>query len=154
MRIVLQRVRKASVTVEGPEDGAGREVASIGPGLVALVGFSAKEADVEAQLPRLAKKLVQMRIFDDGSGRMNRSVADIDGEILLIPEVTLTTTLQKGTRPSFHTAAKPETARSLFDRFTQAVRATYPRVHYGPFQVHMVISLENDGPVTFVLDQA
>ena len=83
---------------------------------------------------------------------MSRSVADVEGEILLIPEVTLTARLSKGTRPSFHTAAPAELARTLFARFHQAVQAEYARVKVGAFQEHMVVSLENDGPVTFVVD--
>ena len=145
MTLVIQRVLKASVTVNG------REIVSIGGGLVVLVGFAASEPEIEQRLPRLAKNVIQLRIFDDGSGRMNRSLRDVDGELLLIPEITLTARLEKGTRPSFHTAASPETARGLFEAFAKAIRATYTRVHTGTFQANMLVRIDNDGPVTFIL---
>jgi D-tyrosyl-tRNA(Tyr) deacylase len=99
----------------------------------------------------MAKRLVSLRVFDDGEGRLNRSVQDVQGELLLVPQITLSASLSKGTRPSFHTAAPPEAARELFERFVLAVRTVYPRVSTGLFQAHMVVRLENDGPVTFVL---
>ena len=144
MRIVLQRVRKAAVLV------AGRPVAAIGPGLVALVGFAAQEAPEAAD--RLAKRLPGLRLFDDAEGRLNKSLQDIGGELLLVPQVTLTASLDGGMRPSFHTAAAPDTARGLFEAFASVVKAGYPRTAIGVFQAHMVIQLENDGPVTVVLD--
>ena len=145
MRIVIQRVRRATVTVDG------REVAGIGPGLLALVGFSAQDASVSPKAVRLARRLVTMRIFDDAEGRLNRSLQDVQGELLLVPQITLTASLAKGTRPSFHTAATPEIARPLFDALIEELRAIYPRVSIGEFQARMVVSLENDGPVTFLL---
>ena len=144
MRVVIQRVRNASVSVDG------HDVARIGHGLLALVGLAAEERPETA--PRMAKRLVNLRIFDDEAGRLNRSLQDVQGEILLVPQITLTASLSKGTRPSFHTAAAPEAARGLFDRFVQEVRVAYPKTVSGVFQSHMVVSLENDGPVTFVLE--
>lgn len=145
MRIVIQRVRRATVTVDG------REVARIGPGLLALVGFSARDQTAGVAASRLAQRLVTLRIFDDEAGRLNRSLQELQGELLLVPQITLTASLAKGTRPSFHTAAAPETARQLFEAFIEALRAIYPKVSTGEFQAHMVVSLENDGPVTFLL---
>ena len=144
MRVVVQRVRSASVTVDG------REVARIGPGLLALVGFSAQEPVAE-QLPRMAQRLIKLRIFDDMEGRLNCSLQDIQGDLLLIPQITLTASLERGARPSFHTAAPPTAAKDLFDRFVVEARFVFPRVLAGPFQAHMIVNLENDGPVTFVL---
>ena len=145
MRIVIQRVRRASVEVDG------REVASIGAGLLALVGFAAGERP-EGQFARMAERLLNLRIFDDPQGRLNRSLQDVGGELLLIPQITLTASLEKGTRPSFHTAAAPEEARHLFEAFSSATRTLHPRMAAGVFQARMVVNLENDGPVTFVLD--
>ena len=150
MKVVVQRVRRASVTVDGSGETS-REVASIGQGLVALVGFAAQEG-LEGSA-RMAQRLLHLRIFDDEAGRLNRSLEDVQGELLLIPQVTLTTSLQKGTRPSFHTAAGPEAAQPLFEALVAAVRTRYPRVQAGVFQAHMVVRLENDGPVTFVLEE-
>jgi D-tyrosyl-tRNA(Tyr) deacylase len=130
----------------------GREVAAIGPGLVALVGFSAGET-AGPQLERLARRLVQLRIFDDAQGRLNRSLQDVQGELLLIPQITLTASLESGNRPSFHTAAPAAAAGELFASFVKAVRTISPKVQAGVFQAHMIVSLENDGPVTFVLDE-
>ena len=145
MRIVLQRVRSASVSVDG------REVARIGQGLLALVGFSAQET--APPLARMAERLVSLRLFDDGTGRLNRSLKDIHGELLLVPQVTLTASVAKGTRPSFHTAAPAELARLLFARFVTDVQRIHPQVRMGQFQSHMVVALENDGPVTIILEE-
>ena len=144
MRIVIQRVRKATVSVDG------REIAQIGHGLLALVGFSAEEPP--DGFARMAQRIVKLRIFDDEQGRLNRSLQETNGELLLVPQITLTASLAKGTRPSFHTAAAPEAARSLFEQFVQAATSHYPQTRSGVFQAHMVVSLENDGPVTFVID--
>ena len=144
MRLVIQRVRSASVEV------AGRHVASIGSGLVALVGFAAQENP--AQLGRMARRLISLRMFDDERGRLNRSVAEISGSVLLIPQITLTASLDKGTRPSFHTAAAPQIALERFEAFVQDVRAVHPQVHAGVFQAQMIVHLSNDCPVTFILD--
>jgi len=145
MRVVIQRVRSASVSVDG------REVARIGQGAVALVGFSADEAVAQQAAHRMAQRLLSLRLFDDASGRLNRSLTDVGGELLLIPQVTLTASLEKGTRPSFHTAAPPERAKPLFETLAASARGLYSKVATGAFQAHMVVALEHDGPVTFVL---
>lgn len=168
MRLVIQRVRSATVTAESPAEtqvggganpakttavgGASREVARIGQGVVILVGFSAQEQPQLEVLERLSRRLVDLRIFDDGQGRMNRSLRDVDGELLLIPQITLTASLAKGTRPSFHTAAGAEAARGLFEAFVTSLKSQYAKVVTGVFQAKMIVTLENDGPVTFVLE--
>ena len=147
MRLVVQRVRKASVETNG------REVAAIGPGLLALAGFSASGESPE-RLARMAHRLVTLRAFDDASGRINRSLQDVQGELLIVPQFTLTASLDKGARPSFHTAAPPDTARQLFDQFLQAAQALHAATRAGIFQASMLVRLENDGPVTFILEDA
>ena len=111
MRVVIQRVRRAFITVDS------REVARIGAGLVTLAGFSAGESP--AGFRRMAERLAALRIFHDDQGRLNRSLRDTQGELLLIPQITLTASLAKGTRPSFHTAAAPDQARELFQTFVR-----------------------------------
>jgi len=145
MRAVIQRVRSASVAVDG------REVVRIGPGLLVLVGFSVRERPDAAA--RLAERIVALRIFNDEHGRLNRSLKEAQGDLLLIPQITLTASLTKGARPSFQAAAAPEVARGLFEALVRQVNAIYPKVSSGVFQSHMVVSLENDGPVTFVLEE-
>ena len=142
---LVQRVRRATVSVND------REVARIGQGLLALVGLAAQEEPTSG--PKLAQRLVKLRIFDDEAGRLNRSIQEVQGELLLIPQVTLTARLGHGTRPSFHTAAAPEAAKALFEAFVREVQAVYPKVSTGLFQAKMLVTLENDGPVTFVLDE-
>ena len=146
MRIVIQRVRSASVRV------GDQHVATIGHGLLALVGFAAADTLESAPLTRLAERLVKLRIFGDDEGKLNHSVQQVDGEILLVSQVTLTADIHKGNRPSFHTAAPPEISRTLFEEFVLAVKHAYPKVATGVFQAHMVVSLENDGPVTLLVD--
>jgi D-tyrosyl-tRNA(Tyr) deacylase len=155
MRVVVQRVRSASVwVVEEPSAEAveptGREVARIGTGLAVLVGFAAQERPEGGV--RLIDRLLKLRVFDDANGRLNRSLPDVTGELLLVPQVTLTASLDKGHRPSFHTAAAPETARVLFEQLLQTARARYAKVAAGIFQARMMLRVEHDGPVTLVLD--
>jgi D-tyrosyl-tRNA(Tyr) deacylase len=145
IRAVVQRVREASVSVDG------REVAAIGVGLLVLAGLSVRGADA-ASLAAFARKLCGLRIFDDAEGRLNRSVADVDGEILLVPQITLTASLEKGTRPSFHTAAAPDLAEPLFAALLHEVARQHAKTKAGVFRADMVVRLENDGPVTFVLE--
>ena len=104
-------------------------------------------------MPRIAHRILTLRIFDDDAGRLNRSLQDVQGELLVIPQITLTASLTTGTRPSFHTAAPPEVAKVLYEALVSAIRAIYPSVTVGVFQTEMVVALENDGPVTFVLDE-
>ena len=143
MHVVIQRVREASVTVQHTE------VARIGQGLVVLVGFTA--GDGSDQFPDTARELVHLRVFDDDAGRLNRSLLDIGGEVLVVPEVTLAASLTKGQRPSFDAAASPGVARALFDTFVASLKAVYPKVATGVFQAHMIVRLANDGPVTFII---
>lgn len=147
MRVVVQRVRDASVTADG------RPVASIGEGLVAFVGFAAGEAPGD-MLGRMASRLVRLRAFEDDAGKLTRSLQDVNGELLLIPQITLTASLDQGARPSFHTAATAEAAEHLFQAFVQAAQALHPKVLAGTFRAHMLITQTNDGPVTFILDSS
>lgn len=145
MRIVLQRVASARVTV-------GERVAGlIERGLLLFVGI--EEADSAADGEWLAQKIVRLRIFDDAEGRMNLSVADIAGDILVVSQFTLFASTQKGTRPSFNRAARPEHARPLCDTFVGQLAAALGRpVQTGEFGAMMAVSLVNDGPVTLLLD--
>ena len=145
MRAVIQRVRSAAVTVEG------REVARIGGGLLVLLGVAAGDGEREAAY--LARKTAEMRVFADGRGRMNLSAADAGGEILVVPQFTLLADLSQGRRPSFAAAAAPDEGEKLYLRFVEEVsrRAGVP-VRVGVFGAMMLVALENDGPVTFILD--
>ena len=138
---LLQRVVEASVDV-----GAER-VASIGPGLLVLVGV--RREDSEASAVRLFDRLLHYRIFADEAGKMNLSLVQIQGELLLVPQFTLAADTHKGLRPGFSTAAPPEQGRQLFDFLAQTARTRLDRVETGIFGAHMRVSLVNDGPVTF-----
>ncbi len=144
MRIVVQRVRRASVDVEGAR------VAEIGPGLLLLVGIAAE--DVEADLKRLAVKITTLRIFADVDGKMNRSVLDVGGEVLAVSQFTLYGDTGKGRRPSYAGAAPPEVAKPLFDRLVEAIAREGIPVQTGRFGANMAVELTNDGPVTLVLE--
>lgn len=145
MRVVLQRVSSASVTV------ADRVTGEIGRGLLLLQGIEA--ADTAADGEWLAQKIIKLRIFPDETGQMNRSVADIGGEILLVSQFTLHASTAKGTRPSFNAAARPEQARPLYEQFgTQLGAALGHPVRTGEFGALMQVRLVNDGPVTLLLD--
>ena len=145
MRIVLQRVSRAKVTVDG------RVTGEIGRGLLLLVGFT--EGDGEDALAWMAKKVVQLRIFPDDEGKMNRSVEEADGAILVVSQFTLYGDARKGNRPSFIDAARPETAIPLYERFVQMLRAAGRPVATGEFGAMMDVELVNDGPVTLVLER-
>lgn len=140
---LLQRVTQASVSVGGEVVGA------IGPGLMVLV--CAEKGDSEREADALLAKLLSYRVFSDDAGKMNRSVTDVAGGLLLVPQFTLAADTRSGTRPSFTPAASPEDGRRLFDHFVAAVRARHPAVETGQFGVDMQVSLTNDGPVTFWL---
>ena len=144
MRVFLQRVERASVAVEG------REVAAVGPGFVALVGVT--HSDTAATAAGLAAKLVKLRVFDDGRGLMNRSLADTGGELLAVPQFTLYADTRRGNRPSFTDAAPPAQGEELFEAFAAAVRAAGVPVETGVFGAHMHVTLVNDGPVTILLE--
>jgi len=145
MRIVLQRVSRARVTVEG------RVTGEIGRGLLLLAGFT--EGDGDDALAWMTKKIVQLRIFADDEGKMNRSVEDVDGGILVVSQFTLYGDARKGNRPSFIDAARPETAIPLYERFVEMLRATGRPVGTGEFGAMMDVELLNDGPVTLILER-
>ena len=145
MRIVLQRVREASVTV------AGDRISAIGPGLLLLVGVAHGDGEPEADW--LAKKIAGLRIMVDEEGKMNRSVKDIGGAVLAVSQFTLLADTRKGRRPSFVGAAPPEEATRLFDYFCGRLRAEgVEQVETGRFGAMMDVALVNDGPVTIVLE--
>lgn len=140
---LLQRVTRAQVTV------AGEPVGAIAAGLLVLVGV--ERGDGEAQAARLLERLLGYRVFADADGRMNRSLADTGGGLLLVPQFTLAADTRKGTRAGFSTAAEPERARALFGVLLQQARAAHARVACGEFGAEMQVSLTNEGPVTFWL---
>ncbi|MGY3088826.1 D-tyrosyl-tRNA(Tyr) deacylase [Hymenobacter sp. UYAg731] len=145
MRLVIQRVSEASVTVGGQVTG------QIGPGLLVLAGFS--PTDNTVSLTWMCRKLVQLRIFGDDNGQMNRSVQDIGGQILVVSQFTLLADARKGNRPSYIGAAPPAVAEPLYEQFVAMVTAELGRpVPTGIFGADMKVSLLNDGPVTIVLD--
>jgi D-aminoacyl-tRNA deacylase len=143
MIALIQRVLHASVDVEGERVGA------IGPGLLALVAV--EPDDAEAQVQRMLERLLGYRIFSDDDGKMNRSVTDIGGGLLLVSQFTLAADTKKGMRPSFTSAASPEHGRKYFDRLVECARAEHQDVATGRFGANMQVSLVNDGPVTFWL---
>lgn len=146
MRLVIQRVSSASVEVDG------EPVAAIGAGFLVLVGVGRDDRDDDAE--RLAEKVVHLRVFADGAGKMNRSLLDVAGEALVISQFTLYGDLRKGRRPSFADAAEPEIAASRVEALAAALEARGVAVGRGVFGAHMRIELVNDGPVTLVLDAA
>ena len=145
MRIVLQRVSRAKVTVDG------RVTGEIGRGLLLLAGFT--DGDADEALAWMAKKIVQLRIFPDDEGKMNRSVEDAGGAILVVSQFTLYGDARKGNRPSFIDAARPEIAIPLYERFVEILRATGRPVATGEFGAMMDVELVNDGPVTLILER-
>ncbi len=144
MRSVIQRVRRASVRINGTVHGA------IGHGMVVLLGIRGSDTATDRQW--LVEKTVNLRIFEDDQGKMNRSLADIDGEMLIISQFTLYGDCRKGRRPGFSAAAPPEIAEPLYRRFIQEVQDKNIRVASGIFQAAMEVELVNDGPVTLLLD--
>ena len=145
MRVVIQRVRQAAVTVDGRTTGA------IGPGLLVLAGF--EEADGEADLAWMAGKIARLRLFADQEGVMNRSVVEAGGQVLAVSQFTLYASVKKGNRPSWSRAARGEISRPLFERFVAALSAELGQpVPTGEFGADMQVSLVNDGPVTLSID--
>lgn len=147
MRLVIQRVSSASVTI------AGRVAGQIERGLLVFVGI--ESADTSDDGEWLAQKIVKLRIFPDEAGQMNRSVADLGGGILVVSQFTLHASTQKGTRPSYNQAARPEHARPLYEQFVQQVAAALGgtgRIATGEFGAMMEVALVNDGPVTLIID--
>jgi D-tyrosyl-tRNA(Tyr) deacylase len=141
----VQRCARASVRVEG------RLVGSIGAGLLVLVGI--EKGDGDAQADALADRLVDVRVFDDESGRMSRSARNIGAELLVVSQFTLAARLDRGRRPSFDHAAPPAEAQPLYERLVERVRAAGLRTATGAFGARMAVELTNDGPVTFVIEQ-
>lgn len=144
MRAVLQRVSRASVTVDGVVVG------SIGPGWLVLLGVARGDTDDDAV--KLAEKVVNLRAFEDEQGKMNRSVAELGGRILVVSQFTLLGDCRGGRRPSFTEAADPAEAERLYLRFVDLVRGLGPEVETGTFRAMMQVELVNEGPVTFLLD--
>jgi D-tyrosyl-tRNA(Tyr) deacylase len=144
MRAVVQRVSRARVTANGEITG------EIGPGLVVLLGVGIEDAAADADY--LADKIVGLRIFEDDAGRMNRSVAEVGGGVLVVSQFTLYGDARKGRRPSFEDAARPDKACRLYEYFVERVRATGTRCETGRFQEMMKVELVNEGPVTILLD--
>ena len=144
MKALLQRVTTASVSIDG------EVVGRIGRGLVVLVGVAGEDTEEDAQY--LAEKTVGLRIFSDEAGRFNLSALDIKGELLVVSQFTLLADTRKGRRPSFAAAAPPAQAEALFEQFVEQVRASGLKVQTGRFQQYMQVEINNDGPVTVLLD--
>jgi D-tyrosyl-tRNA(Tyr) deacylase len=143
MLALVQRVREAKVVVEG------RTIGEIGPGLLVLV--CAERGDAEAQADKLLAKLLKLRIFSDAAGKMNRSVQDVGGALLVVSQFTLAADTSGGNRPSFTNAAAPDEGRRLYGYFVAQARAAHPVVQTGEFAADMQVHLVNDGPVTIPL---
>lgn len=144
MRVVLQRVSQAEVSVSGETIGR------IGSGLLALVAVSRQ--DDESDLVWMARKIVDLRIFDDENGNLNLGLRDIHGQLLVVSQFTLYGDCKKGRRPSYSNAAPPAEAEELYNRFVEIVRESVPDVQTGKFQAEMNVRLTNDGPVTLIID--
>jgi D-tyrosyl-tRNA(Tyr) deacylase len=149
MRAVVQRVSSASVTVL-LDGGSPRETGRIGPGLVVLLGVETGDGPADVQY--IASKIRELRIFPDSEHRMNLSVADIAGAVLVVSQFTLAGDCRKGRRPSFDAAAAPEVARPLYENVVSDLRASGLTLATGEFQARMHVALVNDGPVTLLLD--
>lgn len=144
MKVLIQRVTQAAVDVDSVTIG------QIDAGILALVGV--EKQDNRETLGRMAQKLLKYRIFPDSEGKMNLSLTDTGGGLLVVSQFTLAADTRKGWRPSFSSSAPPDLARSLFDEFVAALRAQHPNVETGRFGADMKVRLINDGPVTFMLE--
>jgi D-tyrosyl-tRNA(Tyr) deacylase len=144
MIALIQRVSTAHVDVDGDTVG------TIGPGLLALVAVQPEDGEAQAQ--KLLERMLGYRLFADEAGRMNRSLADTGGGLLLVSQFTLAADTRSGRRPSFTTAAPPEQGRRCFEHLVERARAAHPAVEIGRFGAHMQVHLVNDGPVTFWLE--
>ena len=144
MRALIQRVSEASVTIDGVVTGA------IGPGLCVFLGI--KHSDYPADASRLAERILKLRVFSDVSGRMNRSLLDVAGSILIVSQFTLYANLSRGNRPSYSEAAVPELANDLYEAFVASCRQRCSQVATGVFRAHMQVHITNDGPVTIWCD--
>jgi D-tyrosyl-tRNA(Tyr) deacylase len=145
MRVVLQRVRKASVTI------AGRVTGAIDRGYCLLVGFT--HGDTPAQVDWMAEKVAGLRLFSDSAGKMNLGLADVGGAVLVVSQFTLYSDAAKGRRPSFIDAARPELAIPLYNRFLEVLQGMGMTVAAGEFGADMLVEIHNDGPVTLILDR-
>jgi D-tyrosyl-tRNA(Tyr) deacylase len=146
MRVILQRVSRASVEVEG------RIVGEIGGGLLVLLGVA--KPDTAADADALVSKILNLRIFADDAGKMNRSILDCGGGLLVVSQFTLYGDCTRGRRPGFDNAAPAEQARALYEHFVETARRSGLKVETGTFQAHMAVSLVNDGPVTFLIESS
>jgi D-tyrosyl-tRNA(Tyr) deacylase len=144
MRALLQRVTEARVSVDKVITG------EIGPGLLVLLGVSKLDTEPDAEFT--AQKVLNLRIFADHEGKMNRSVLDIGGALLVVSQFTLYGDCRKGRRPSFDDAAPPDQARALYEHFVEVARRSNLKIETGVFQAHMKVSLINDGPVTLMVE--
>lgn len=144
MRLVVQRVKQASVTVDG------MCISSIGPGVLIFIGVSHSDTPFDAL--HLARKTAKLRIFQDAAGKMNRSVEDLEGEVLVVSQFTLCGDCTKGNRPSFISAARPEQGEALFNEYVQTLQERGLPVQTGKFGADMQVDLLNDGPVTLLLE--
>jgi D-tyrosyl-tRNA(Tyr) deacylase len=144
MRVLLQRVKSGRVLVDG------KVIAEIGRGYVILLGIG--HGDTQEQASELAQKIVHLRIFEDEQGKMNLSLLDVGGEALVVSQFTLYADTRKGRRPSFTDAALPDTARPMVEHFAQMLRQSGVHTQMGEFGAHMLVELQNDGPVTIWLD--
>ncbi len=144
MRAVLQRVKQAAVTVDGVE------IARIGKGILALIGIG--RDDTREDLDWMVKKILEVRIFDDDQGKLNLSLEDVRGQLLLVSQFTLYGDCRKGRRPSYTEAAVPAEAEKLYEEFVRMVRQRFPHVQNGRFQAMMDVSLINAGPVTIIIE--
>jgi len=150
MKVVVQRVRRGAVTVIDPHSGVARVAGEIGPGLVILVGFRLGD-QIEAAA-KIAKKVLELRIFEDEAGKMNRSVAEVGGAILAVSQFTLYGDTRRGRRPSFTLALPPAEAEPMYRRFLQLLAGSGLTVASGEFGAKMEVEIINDGPVTILLD--
>ena len=144
MKCLIQRVTEATVRVDGEVLG------QIGPGLLVLAGV--EKGDDQARVERMVERLLGYRVFTDHQGKMNLSVSDVDGGLLVVSQFTLAADTRKGTRPSFSSAAEPGAAKALFDLLLDRLSASHAKVATGRFGADMQISLVNDGPVTFMIE--
>ena len=143
MKLVIQRVDKASVTIEN------KLYSSINKGLLVL--FGVEKDDSEDMLEYFAQKLIKLRIFEDERGKMNKSVLDIEGEILVVSQFTLCADCKKGTRPSFDNAKEPKVAKEYYEKFVEILKKSGINIKTGVFGAHMQVELANNGPVTIIL---